>query len=225
LTNLVQTYRTRIRNLTKKGGTLKTQQILNRLFTLFEKKSVLLVIQFGNKNGSDIDIFVLLKNDSQYGNTSLGKLDITHIGIVWIEKLTLGLDPILTEPFITGEVIFGDKSFVDKTKEEFIVKNKTCYYLFQSSIILHNWALWFIERGDFKKGLINLSFAYSYSLFAYEYFFREMVITYKGVSERHNILKRLKEKIKKYNLVTVAEINEIRTSLFQLLTEIEKKLE
>lgn len=184
----------------------------------------MLAIHFGNRHGSDADIFVLLSNDSQYGNTNFETLDITHIGVSKIEKLILGLDPILTEPFLTGEVIFGNEFLVEDVKKRLIIRPESCPYLFQFSVILYNWALWFIERNDLRKGLINFSFSCSYALLAYEYSSKKTVTTYNEISKKHSILRELKEKVRSHGSINKIEVDEIRIDLFNLLTKTRNKL-
>lgn len=60
---------------------MKKEHILEKVFESFDRDKCILVILFGNRNGTDVDLFILLNNDSKYNNTIIGDIDITHIGI------------------------------------------------------------------------------------------------------------------------------------------------
>lgn len=185
---------------------MNKEYTLNKIFEIFNKSKVILVILFGNRNGSDTDIFLLLDDDSIYNNTIIEDIDITHIGIRWTDGLMKNLDPILTEPLLTGEVIFGDLDVFENLKTKIKHSNRAPIHLYQSAVLFYEWTLNFINHGEYKKALINISFIYSYLMFSKEYATSDKILTYQDISNKHPILKETKNLIKKHDSVTKEEI-------------------
>ncbi len=138
------------------------------------------VILYGSqKNGRDIDIMITQNNTFLSQAFVVGKLDIFSISYKKYEKLLKLLDPIVTEPILTGKLLFGDKKewlkeksnllkqipsnrnvnyFVNRCFEEFLSAVQILnQYKSQNSADILIWA--------FK----NLSYSIAYASFAQYY--------------------------------------------------------
>lgn len=203
---------------------MNKKEILLTLFKQFNETEIVLVILFGNRGGLDVDIFVLLMGTVTYGNISIGNLDVSYVGSYWLENLIYNLDPIITEPIMTGEVLYGDQSFIDKTKLRFRVKDCVPIYLYRNARLFYDWTRSFVEEGQLKKALINISFVYSYLMFARDYQNIKNVLTYKELSDKYPKLKMVKSAIKIIS-VSMSEVTQLMIEVEKELTELQKELE
>lgn len=59
--------------------------------------------------GHDIDVAVVQEGDSASAGVILGRLDLFVIGRRRLELLATMLDPVVTEPILTGKLLFGQQ--------------------------------------------------------------------------------------------------------------------
>jgi len=64
------------------------------------------IIYYGNKEGKDIDLLVILNTDLiEFDNFEKNNLDINIIGVTTFKKMFKHKDHLVTEPILTGEII------------------------------------------------------------------------------------------------------------------------
>ena len=64
-----------------------TEYILNTVFSIFGKNNIVSIIYYGNKQGRDVDIFIILVGNVEYNCLKYNNLDITYIGNYWVDKM------------------------------------------------------------------------------------------------------------------------------------------
>ncbi len=147
------------------------------------------IIYYGNKEGKDIDLLVILNTDLiEFDNFEKNNLDINIIGVTTFKKMFKHKDHLVTEPILTGEIIKEWNIFnIEKLKKRIklvnINKNDIFYLKQQASIFLH-WALVFQynKKEDMVKR--NLRFVISFLSFANYYENNKKVITYKELKTK-----------------------------------------
>lgn len=141
-------------------------KILKYVFDIFEKEDVRAVIYFGNKGGLDIDIFVVINKDIEYNCIKRDKLDITYAGGERLNEMVLHWDPLITEPIMSGETIYGDISGIcEKINTTTVPLREICDYLDKKARQFIQWAEIYFQRGDLVNVCECLRFAISFSCF------------------------------------------------------------
>ena len=86
---------------------MNTQEALLKIFELFDPASISFIIRYGSDRNNDIDLFIGLKYDCSYNSMQAKKLDLTFAGGQVVQNMAKHFDPLITEPLMTGELIFG----------------------------------------------------------------------------------------------------------------------
>jgi len=146
-------------------------RILEKVFKIFPKEKIKFIIQYGNFNGNDIDLFIVLNEKSGYSSIKSGILDIGCVGKNWLNTMIENLDPFITEPLLNGIKIYGEPIEELKQKLEKVRPNKrTLLYLIKCAETYYDWAKKHYLKKDFVESLVALSYTLSCSLFVQYYF-------------------------------------------------------
>lgn len=96
-----------------------------------------LLIQYGSyRSASDRDYFAVYDEDPPTQNMMLGKIDMWAIGQERFFRYIEKLDPFVTEPILTGQVLFDQDQSIAKAKERLdsvTPSNDTFTYLLSRS--------------------------------------------------------------------------------------------
>ena len=162
------------------------KELLEAVFSVIPKKKVAELVFYGSNNiGSDLDVFAVIHGNCLYGSVSFGKIDVTFVGSIWLSTLIQNLDPIVIEPILTGERIYGRELLPSKSE---IKKRKgtinAADFLLQCSDICLAWAREHLAKERLKDSATCLVFSISYLLFAERYSLRQRVITFKNLRKQ-----------------------------------------
>ena len=109
---------------------MNNNETLSLLFSAIPMEQIESVTWYGNRKGKDTDLFVVLKgNEDRYGGFFYKQLDIAFLSRSLVPPLIENLDPLITEPLLTGKGIFGS---IDQDRESLLateVHNKVPLYL------------------------------------------------------------------------------------------------
>jgi len=156
------------------------------IFSIIPREKVAELVLYGsNKFGSDIDIFVILHGYDLYSSFSVGEIDFTIVGAAWLPTLIQNLDPIVIEPILTGERIYGRE--ILPAKDEIKRRRGTINaadYLLQCSDICLAWATDHLDKKNFRASACCLVFAISYLLYAKRYALGRRVMIFKNLRVR-----------------------------------------
>ena len=160
---------------------MSVKEILSHLFSVIPKEQIVFIIWYGNKKGEDVDLFVVLKGNVHFGSLSNIPLDVGYIGIAWIPMMIKYLDPIITEPLLTGDVIYGQVG----QKEYYLLRQKidadSSIYLLQCAEIFYEWAVKLAFENKLRESLFTLTFVHSYILYAFKYWSDNKIVTFKDL--------------------------------------------
>ncbi len=192
---------------------MTSSQILSDLFGSLQvdNDQVELVVWYGNRQGRDIDLLVILKgglSNTIIGSCGYGLLDIGFVGKSWVPMMIKHLDPIIVEPILTGEIIWGENNqwCQDILKQE--VDEDIPIYLLQSAEIFYEWSVLHTFENRFREAILTLSFACSYILYAEKYWsgknlvlFKDLLSSNDGLWIRQNLIKaKSKGHISRYDV-------------------------
>jgi hypothetical protein len=199
------------------------EKILKKLFSIVHQDLVLNVIWYGNKKGSDVDLFVLLDNDCEYYPVRTQGLDIVFVGKDFLEAMLNHLDPIVIEPLYGGETIYGSDDFIKICKGKLSYNDDVLPYLLQWAETCHEWAEDCMLMRKKASTLNNLIFCYSHIKIAERYLETHKLVLFKDTLDMWLI--RNREIFKNPD----TEISEIylfclMNRLKKMLTELENKL-
>lgn len=154
------------------------KSVLEKVFALLPKDSIRFIVHYGKTDGRDIDLFVVLKAISGYGCIKLDLLDITLIDDCLLNKMIIHFDPILTEPILTGNRIYGQEIKSLRQRLKLLEANEnTVKYFKNRAVNFYYWAKGHYLNKDFNKLIRTLSFVVSYIYFAKYYRDHSSVIT------------------------------------------------
>lgn len=157
---------------------MQVNDMLAYVFGLFPHELVSFIVWYGNKHGRDIDLFVVLNNETVYYNRQQDKFDVNIIGEYYLPKMITGFDPIVTEPLLTGQLIYGNditgfqKELQDKRADE-----ETTRYLICCAGTVYGWAINHLVCNNLRGVIVNLGFVASYLFYARHYYSGCRVIT------------------------------------------------
>jgi hypothetical protein len=161
--------------------------VLSALFSVVEPKEVDIAIFYGNRKGNnDVDIFLVFKKEMPYGCFKNQKpLDITFIGKSHADLMIKNLDPLITEPLLTGTTIYGeDKAYKSKLRNS-EPNPDVVRYLTEKAKTFYSWSEIFYPSGSYKETANNLRFTISYIIFASYYSKNNKVITFGELVRLH----------------------------------------
>jgi hypothetical protein len=155
------------------------KNILQKLFQIVEKENIVLAVYYGNRNGRDIDIFVIEKDGDYYRQCNIDNIDITIVGSEYFDYLFLMFDPLVTEPVLTGESIFG--CHLNDLRKKLLfseVEAKASEHLRKFAWQIFDAAKYFFKHNSCEESAINISFCFSYLCFANFYRKQKKVISF-----------------------------------------------
>jgi len=198
-----------------------TENILNIVFSVFGKENILTVIHYGNKNGRDIDVFVVLSGEIECDCVFHGKMDIAFVGGSWVKKMIDCFDPRLTEPVLTGEFIYGEQKIVERVRRRIKTK-ETVEYLREKAFQFLEWGMIYFQNGDLPLACDCIRFSVSFHLFARHYKKSERVVVFSFLIDRFqyegDLINRAERVAKEQEEVTREKVEGIFKEVFQLLT-------
>lgn len=161
-------------------------------------KETALLIQYGNLDSTrDIDLCLILPDDLNTNNFTLGKLDLFVLNKSLFLDLVSMLDPIITEPLYTGDLIIGSESDFSSLKEKLINTKPNdrairhlvlrAFETLLSGESFFNFYLNDKNPENLKKTFNNLAFSISYASFARYYSINENIITLDKLIESKSI--------------------------------------
>ncbi|MFA6430321.1 MAG: hypothetical protein WC229_02440 [Candidatus Paceibacterota bacterium] len=202
---------------------MKNDKILPVLFSVIPMEQIESVTWYGNRKGKDTDLFVVLKdNDDKYGGFFYEQLDIAFLSRSLVSPLIENLDPLITEPLLTGEGIFGS---IDQDRESLLatrVHNKVPMYLLKRAETFYEWATSAAYDGRFPNALNILNFVYSYSLYAFRYWGGNDVVLFKDIlSSKDGLwIREFRYKYKNSKHIHESEVLKAFTDTRKMLTDL-----
>ena len=186
----------------------KIKKTIESLYPDTFQKRLVMAIWYGNRDGADIDLLLVAKDQYFYSASIIGKYDFILMSPELMTDYAIKYDPIVTEPILGGELLFGDTHNYKKLRYELtstkIDSNKVsylemrsieerlrCYKLienFENS--LNSVPFWFF---------VNLSYAVSYHLYYLWYSNNEgPVITFSRLKTEMNSYSETLDSLKKF---------------------------
>jgi len=163
---------------------MKIEEIRRSFTSIFPTKFIKTAIWYGNKKGKDVDVFIILKNKISYNNFQHQEFDISYINEIKVIEMLSNFDPLITEPILTGQEIYGE--YLPALKKKLLstrTNNNTVQYLMNRAEEFYNWSQKHFGKNDHKKGFITLTFVISFINFANYYRHHGEVITFKKLVE------------------------------------------
>lgn len=158
--------------------------ILDSLFSAIKKAEIVCVVHYGNTTGGDIDLFVVIKNEAPYNTFRLGLLDITAICQQALPVMLRHCDPLVTEPILTGTVIYGSHPLINRECINKVCDDFTPNYLMQYARLFYGWACLLVMENRMYEGVQTLGFAYSYVLYAVHYYKGGSLVTFSEIRRK-----------------------------------------
>lgn len=136
------------------------------------------VYHYGSREKDrDIDLLVITRErnlDNSF--ISYGQLDVIFISKGAVQSLIELRDPIIMEPIINGEVVYGKPLQLQKLNMNEEMKRKTISYLYEKGMADYSSSLKYFSMYKntnideyFRRSIINLGYAYSYVILSFEY--------------------------------------------------------
>ncbi|MFH1637570.1 MAG: nucleotidyltransferase domain-containing protein [Candidatus Woesearchaeota archaeon] len=141
------------------------------------------VLYGSRKPESDIDLFIVSDNPSF--NSHNGWLDIYELNREDFEKRVRLLDISVTDPLFTGEIICGNKTFLEETRQNILsqeISKEAVYYNFKQAEFQKN-ALQNL-KGDTILEKASLSYLKSYTANAKALGQGKKFLTFKSLKEK-----------------------------------------
>lgn len=146
---------------------MEISDILQNLFMVIDQKKIKSVIWYGKRNGRDVDLLVITNTPVE----CLRDWQNLDVHIFTRQEMMVGLDimdPLATEPLLTGQEIYGEtgefwKQY-RKSEMEWDTFNMHCRlnYLIIRAAVCYDWANEHWMVGAHKECAQTLSFAQSY---------------------------------------------------------------
>ncbi len=202
----------------------EVEKIINQIILFFGKENVKLIFHYGNRKGRDIDIFVILKDDSEYNCLKIMNLDISYVGLSEALVMAKNLDPLLTEPILFGDFLYGEK---DELRSSFIRINSSkeiVKYLQDKSNNYLNWAETYFNSCNLSLSCDCIRFSLSFYLFSLYYAKNTKVINFKSILtiyKDYSLLIRKAEILaKNEHIASIELVNELLKENKKILTKI-----
>lgn len=157
------------------------EMIINLIFLIFGEDNINIIAYYGNKKGRDIDIFLILNDDYDYNCLKIGKLDITYIGLNKVLEMAKNLDPLLTEPVLFGDILYGDVADIKNLINQPNLKVEIASYLFDKSASFLNWAEIYFRNDNLVLACDCLRFSLSFYLYSLHYSSKDKVIDFNSI--------------------------------------------
>lgn len=143
-------------------------------------KTAVAGVWYGSRRpGADIDIMVVQESEAASIGTLCGNLDLFVLGRARFEALVKLRDPMVTEPILTGELVFGDRRVwaglrgdLEHSAPSADCVSHCCRRALEEALSAHNFCCTAEASGTLthaRWALDNLSYAISYLSFARHY--------------------------------------------------------
>lgn len=165
---------------------MNREYILSIFFIFFKKVEISSIVWYGNKQGNDTDLFVVLKDDFDFITYHIFFLDIVFVGEKRAREYALLLDPLITEPVLTGEVIYGDVDFLKEIFTRAQVGLPVVGHLLKTAHRFYRMAVDESFMGLYSEAILTLSFVQSYVVYAEMYLCGKNIVIFKDVLSNRN---------------------------------------
>jgi len=154
--------------------------ILERLFSVFPEKMVKFIIWYGNRDGRDIDLFIVsTKLLINYGVTRKFPLDVVYMSESFFKESIKNLDPMAIDPILTGKLIYGKNIGNLKTEIRKIQPTeKTRKYLLERAKTFFEWTKHYYRNNNLKETLTGIQFTLTYVYFVKYYQNNSKIISF-----------------------------------------------
>lgn len=200
---------------------MKIKEIRQDFISIFPKIFIKTAIWYGDKQGQDIDIFIIFRNNVAYNSFRYQQFDISYTNETEIKTMLSNFDPLITEPILTGQEIYGQHLAV--LKKELLstrTNNSTVEYLINRAREFYNWSQEHLMTKNHRETAIALTFVISFIHFADYYKHHEQVITLK------KLIKNIPNNLLSETITLTKNINQINKSILgKLSQEIKKGLD
>ena len=197
--------------------------ILDSIFSIFGKDNVVLIIYYGNKKGKDIDVFVVISGNTKYNCKHSDRLDITYVGNYWINEMINHLDPRLTDPISTGDVIYGDSKQIYQRLRKTKPSEKTTKYLKDKAVLFFQWSKIHLQNGDLRQACDCIRFSISFYYFAEHYKINDWLIDFLALTNQYrkelDLMKKAEKMAKQEENLVADDVVHIINETFLLLTQ------
>jgi len=186
------------------------KQIIQKLFKQINKKHIISIIYYGNNKGKDIDLCVIVNTSMTYDKIEKNNMDLTIFNEKYFIYLAQLLDPLTTEPILTGKEIYGNRLKYYSN----IIKNvkpsvDTIKHLYDFSIQIFIAGKNLYYKNKYQSSMENLYFSLSYIAYANYYSYANKVILFKELMNinHDSILSEVKYYVKQKNKLNKDKIN------------------
>lgn len=196
--------------------------VLQKIFCLFKKERIKLIIHYGNLNGRDIDIFIILKDNIDYNCIKTEKLDITFVGLSQAHIMAKNFDPLLIEPIMLGNIIYGNKKeIVDSIRNNKNNKEISKYLRNKSKTFLA-WAIDHLNKQNFYNACDCIRFSISFYCFSVYYNKNKKIIYFNNLKtlfrEEFFLIYEAEMLAKKQKKFSILIVNDLLIKNQKLLT-------
>jgi len=164
----------------KEKSQVDSADIIGRIKQKIRLENIVYLLYYGNKEGNDIDLLAVVKNDTNLNSYHPGSIDLYEMPYRYFLKALRFFDPTVTEPLLTGDLLIGYSQRLEQRKQEithFCPSPGAIRFLKRRSQQELENATTFLDKFNqtrHKKylffALVDLSFACSYFQFARCYF-------------------------------------------------------
>ncbi len=191
--------------------------LLFNLLNYISIENIISAYQYGNKNGKDIDIFILCKNDICYDRTEIEKFDFTIVGHRYFDHFLKSFDPIVSEPLLTGRLISGlDLLQSTQRLRSLDASDATVKHHLNMAQQVFLSAEHY-EKLSLEIAFLNLVFSLSYYYFADYYANNKKVILFSYLLEKSDYLLKKAFKTYKNKQITNTKYYSLKNKISYLL--------
>lgn len=199
------------------------EYILKNIFSIFGKENVNLIIFYGNEQGKDIDVFVVIAGESEYNCTQQGRFDITYVGEKWLTEMIEFFDPLLTEPILTGKTIYGNSSHIKNALSKIRPSRNMINYLKNKAFLYFQWAYAHCCNNDLTYASDCIRFSLGFYYFALYYQCNDEIITYSDLTDKfineYQMIETAKKMANNKKELTLEKVWQVLTEAHDILTK------
>jgi hypothetical protein len=200
------------------------KKVLQSLLKVVPEEQIKFAVWFGNRGGKDHDVFVVIKGNYQYGSFVEGPLDISYVGEVWVPMMVKHLDPMVTEPLMTGVIIYGQAWKYLFELSDVKVDEDVPIYLLQCAEIFYELAVQLSFEGRLREAVLTLGFVYSYALYAFSYCTCNNLVMFKDLlsCDGGRWISQNREMIKNRRLILDLDAYRVFSEVRMVLTDLRR---
>ena len=99
---------------------MENQEIVLRVTERISPKDIVFIIRYGNRKGRDIDLLAVVENSIETRPYQVAQFDISEMRERDYKRKLKLLDPIVTEPVLTGSLLLGNKERFTKIRKDLL---------------------------------------------------------------------------------------------------------